>query len=39
MCGLHTVESARLFLDGWLVHYNLFRSQMSLGDRTPAQVA
>ncbi len=39
MRGLHTVESARLFLDGWLVHYNFFRPHMSLNDRTPASVA
>jgi putative transposase len=39
MRGLHTVESARLFLDGWLVHYNFFRPHMSLRDRTPAQMA
>lgn len=39
MRGLHTVESARLFLDGWLVHYNFFRPHMSLRDKTPAQVA
>ena len=39
MRGLHTLESARLFLDGWLVHYNFFRPHMSLRDRTPAQVA
>jgi transposase-like protein len=39
MRGLHTVESARLFLDGWFVHYNFFRPHMSLRDRTPAQVA
>jgi putative transposase len=39
MRGLHTVESARLFLDGWLVHYNFFRPHMSLRDRTPAQAA
>jgi len=39
MRGLHTVESARLFLDGWLVHYNFFRPHMSLRDRTPASVA
>lgn len=39
MRGLHTVDSARLFLDGWLVHYNFFRPHMSLKDRTPAQVA
>lgn len=39
MRGLHTIESARLFLDGWLVHYNFFRPHMSLRDRTPASVA
>ena len=39
MRGLHTMKSARLFLDGWLVHYNFFRPHMSLRDRTPASVA
>ena len=39
MRGLHTPESARLFMDGWLVHYNFFRPHMSLNDRTPASVA
>jgi putative transposase len=39
MRGLHTIDSARLFMDGWLVHYNFFRPHMSLRDRTPAQVA
>ena len=39
MRGLHTMKSARLFLDGWLVHYNFFRPHMSLKDRTPASVA
>ena len=39
MRGLHTIASARLFLDGWLVHYNFFRPHMSLRDRTPASVA
>ena len=39
MRGLHTPESARLFLDGWLVHYNFFRPHMSLNDQTPASVA
>jgi transposase-like protein len=39
MRGLHTLESARLFMDGWLVHYNFFRPHMSLKDQTPAQVA
>ncbi|HEY33433.1 MAG TPA: DDE-type integrase/transposase/recombinase [Dehalococcoidia bacterium] len=39
MRGLHTIESARLFMDGWLVHYNFFRPHMSLRDMTPAQAA
>jgi transposase-like protein len=39
MRGLHTAESARRFMDGWLVHYNFFRPHMSLKDRTPASVA
>ncbi len=39
MRGLHTVESVRMFMDGWLVHYNYFRPHMSLKDKTPAEVA
>lgn len=39
MRGLHTIESARKYLDGWLVHYNFFRPHLSLKDRTPASVA
>lgn len=39
MRGLHTLKSATLFLDGWLVHYNFFRPHMSLKDKTPATVA
>lgn len=39
MRGLHTVESARLFMDGWLVHYNFFRPHTALKDKTPAEVA
>jgi transposase-like protein len=39
MRGLHTIDSARLFMDGWLVHYNFFRPHMSLKDKTPASVA
>ena len=39
MRGLHSVDSARLFMDGWLVHYNFFRPHMSLNDSTPARVA
>ena len=39
MRGLHTLASARLFMDGWLVHYNFFRPHEALGDKTPAQKA
>lgn len=39
MRGLHTIKSARKYLDGWLVHYNFFRPHMSLRDSTPAFVA
>ena len=39
MRGLHTIESARRFLDGWLVHYNFFRPHTSLRDMTPSRVA
>lgn len=39
MRGLHTLESAKKYLDGWLVHYNYFRPHMSLKDSTPARVA
>jgi transposase-like protein len=39
MRGLHTMKSARRFLDGWLVHYNFFRPHTSLKDLTPAQAA
>jgi len=39
MRGLKTMETARLFLDGWLIHYNFFRPHMSLKDKTPAMEA
>ncbi len=39
MRGLHTLKSARRFLDGWLVHYNFFRPHTSLRDITPAMAA
>jgi transposase-like protein len=39
MRGLKKRESARLFLDGWLVHYNFFRPHEALNDKTPAEVA
>jgi len=39
MRGLHTIDTAKKFLDGWLIHYNFFRPHTSLKDRTPAQMA
>ena len=39
MRGLKNSESAKLFLNGFLVHYNFFRPHMSLRDRTPAVIA
>jgi putative transposase len=39
MRGLKSIESARLLMDGWLVHYNFFRPHESLHDRTPAEKA
>jgi len=39
MRGLKTRTSAKLFTDGWLVHYNFFRPHEALGDKTPAQKA
>lgn len=39
MRGLKNLKTARLLMDGWLIHYNYFRSHESLRDRTPAEVA
>ncbi|MDP2949852.1 MAG: IS6 family transposase [Chloroflexota bacterium] len=39
MRGLKSADSARLFLDGWLVYYNHFRPHESLGDMTPGEAA
>lgn len=39
MRGLRNVKTAKLLLDGWLVHYNFFRPHESLNDRTPAEKA
>jgi putative transposase len=39
MRGMQNRETAKLIMDGWLVHYNFFRPHESLGDRTPASVA
>jgi len=39
MRGFHNVDTARLILDGWLVHYNYFKPHESLKGRAPAEVA
>jgi putative transposase len=39
MRGLKSLETAQALLDGWLVHYNFFRTHESLNDRTPADFA
>ncbi|OGN91622.1 MAG: hypothetical protein A2Z70_03455 [Chloroflexi bacterium RBG_13_48_17] len=37
--GFKTVETARLILNGFTVHYNFFRPHLSLKNRTPAEAA
>jgi transposase-like protein len=39
MRGLKKEETTYLILDGLMVHYNFFRTQASLHDQTPAQLA
>ena len=39
MRGLKSMESAKLFTDGWLVWYNFMRPHEALGDQTPAERA
>jgi transposase-like protein len=39
MRGLKTLESALMFTQGWLVHYNFLRPHESLSDKTPAEAA
>jgi transposase-like protein len=39
MRGLKNRETAKLIMDGWLIHYNFFRPHESLKDKTPAQKA
>ncbi len=39
MRGMQNRETARLIMDGWLVHYNFFRPHEALGGRTPAEAA
>lgn len=37
--GFKDLHTAKLLLDGWLVHYNFFRTHETLGDHTPAKAA
>ncbi|MBI2847164.1 MAG: IS6 family transposase [Chloroflexi bacterium] len=39
MRGMHNMETAKLFMDGWLVNYNFFRPHGSLKDKTPGEMA
>ena len=39
MRDLKTVDTARIVLNGFIVHYNFFRPHMELKDSTPAKVA
>lgn len=39
MRGLKSLETAQALLDGWLVHYNYFRTHEGLDDKTPAEEA
>jgi putative transposase len=39
MRGLKSLKTAQTLLNGWLVHYNFFRTHESLNDRTPADYA
>ncbi len=39
MRGMKREDTAKLIMDGWLVHYNFFRPHESLGHKTPAEKA
>ncbi len=39
MRGLKSLPTAQALLDGWLVHYNFFRTHESLDEKTPAEAA
>ena len=39
MLHLKKEDHSQLILDGWLVHYNYFRMQKALNNRTPADIA
>jgi len=38
-CALKNQSTLEKFMQGWLVHYNFFKSQFRLGNKTPAQTA
>lgn len=39
MRGLKKRETARLIMDGWLIHYNFFRPHEALNGKTPSEKA
>ncbi|MBI2872132.1 MAG: IS1/IS6 family transposase [Chloroflexi bacterium] len=39
MRGMQNIHTARLVMDGWLVHYNFFRPHESLDGATPGRMA
>jgi len=39
MRGMKNPDTARLLLDGWLIHYNYFRPHEGLGGKTPSEAA
>jgi len=39
MRGLRNIQTARIIMDGWLIHYNFFRPHEALNNKTPAEVA
>ncbi len=39
MRGFKSIKTARLLLDGWLLHYNFFRPHEYLDGKTPAEKA
>ena len=39
MRGMQNRETAKLVLEGWLVHYNYLRPHEGLGGETPARIA
>jgi putative transposase len=39
MRGFKSIKTAKLILDGWLVHYNFFRPHETLKGKTPAERA